>query len=156
MDWKHLLFSFQGRVNRAKYWLVILLSIVVGMSAVMLLLIPHDYTSFFFFFLLAIAFLMWIGVAIGVKRLHDRDKSGWWLALYYFAPSLLSGIGELASPSEGSTVASAGFELVLTLIGLAISVWAIIDLGFLKGTQGPNRYGPDPLGATMADAEFEV
>jgi len=26
-------------------------------------------------------------------------------------------------------------------------IWAIIDLGILPGTVGPNEYGPDPLGA---------
>ena len=28
---------------------------------------------------------------------------------------------------------------------LGISIWAIIDLGFLKGTDGDNEYGPDPF-----------
>jgi len=25
-------------------------------------------------------------------------------------------------------------------------LWLLIELGFLKGTAGPNQYGPDPLG----------
>src|SRR6266487_727368 len=33
----------------------------------------------------------------------------------------------------------------LIWIGLAISVWAFVELGCLRGTPGPNRYGPDPL-----------
>jgi uncharacterized membrane protein YhaH (DUF805 family) len=36
--------------------------------------------------------------------------------------------------------------LVLSLASLGISIWAIVVLGFLRGTRGPNRYGPDPLG----------
>jgi uncharacterized membrane protein YhaH (DUF805 family) len=27
-----------------------------------------------------------------------------------------------------------------------------VEIGLLRGTQGPNRFGPDPLGATQADA----
>ena len=30
-------------------------------------------------------------------------------------------------------------------MSFAITVWAIVELGFLRGTLGPNRYGPDPL-----------
>jgi hypothetical protein len=29
-----------------------------------------------------------------------------------------------------------------------------MELGFLRGTQGPNRFGPDPLVATQADAKL--
>ena len=27
----------------------------------------------------------------------------------------------------------------------AINLWALIELGILRGTNGPNRFGPDPL-----------
>jgi uncharacterized membrane protein YhaH (DUF805 family) len=36
----------------------------------------------------------------------------------------------------------------------AISVWLFVEIGFLRGTQGPNRFGPDPLDATKADAQL--
>jgi len=35
--------------------------------------------------------------------------------------------------------------MVLHVISFAISVWAFVELGCLRGTVGPNRYGPDPL-----------
>jgi len=35
-------------------------------------------------------------------------------------------------------------ELVFQIASLAISIWALVELGFL-GTPGMNRYGPDPL-----------
>ena len=31
MDWTSLLFSFHGRINRAKYWLIILIYVIVGL-----------------------------------------------------------------------------------------------------------------------------
>ena len=34
--------------------------------------------------------------------------------------------------------------LFVPIIGL---IWYVVELGFLRGTPGPNRYGPDPLGA---------
>ena len=77
--------------------------------------------------------------AVGVKRLHDRDQSGWWIVLFYFGPGVASAIGQ-------SSVSGAVY-LVLSLLSFAISIWAIVVLGFLRGTRGPNRYGPDPLEA---------
>lgn len=77
------------------------------------------------------------GLAVGVKRLHDRDKSGWWILLFYVTPLLLDGIAEWI---EGWPVA------LLRLANLAISVWALIELGIRRGTLGPNRFGDDPLG----------
>jgi uncharacterized membrane protein YhaH (DUF805 family) len=35
-----------------------------------------------------------------------------------------------------------------------LMLWLVIEIGFLKGTQGPNRYGPDPLAKVHADAKF--
>ena len=37
----------------------------------------------------------------------------------------------------------AGF--VLGLASFVISIWALVEIGFLRGTVGPNAYGPDPL-----------
>jgi uncharacterized membrane protein YhaH (DUF805 family) len=38
-----------------------------------------------------------------------------------------------------------GGGIILHLVSFAITIWAIVELGFLRGTIGPNRYGPDPL-----------
>lgn len=35
--------------------------------------------------------------------------------------------------------------MIFGLASLAISIWALVELGFLRGTVGANRYGPDPL-----------
>jgi uncharacterized membrane protein YhaH (DUF805 family) len=41
----------------------------------------------------------------------------------------------------GSTARAYG----LWLIALALSIWCLVELGFLRGTAGANAYGPDPL-----------
>jgi uncharacterized membrane protein YhaH (DUF805 family) len=40
-----------------------------------------------------------------------------------------------------------GWWCLLLLVPFVGLIWAIIDLGILPGTVGPNEYGPDPLGA---------
>ena len=73
-------------------------------------------------------------MAVGIKRLHDRDKSGWWLAAFYLVPPLLDGVGR-----------TTGLSAIFGLASIAVSIWAIVELGFLRGATGPNQYGPDPL-----------
>lgn len=85
--------------------------------------------------------LLVAGLAVAAKRLHDRDKSAWWLLVFYLLPGVLAGVG------AGVTLAT-GWWFGIGLFGAAafgISIWAIIELGCLRGTVGPNQYGPDPL-----------
>jgi len=43
-----------------------------------------------FIVLFAVAIAIWVSwFAIGVKRLHDRDKSGWWIVVFYILPWIL-------------------------------------------------------------------
>jgi len=88
----------------------------------------------------------WVSaLAIGVKRLHDRDRSGWWIVLLYFGPMVLEAA---QNSTESGTLAS----ILLGLGAFAVSIWALVELGFLRGTSGPNRFGPDPLQRGVAVA----
>ena len=135
-----LLWSFQGRINRKPYWLAGLAIVVAMIVLLSLAAGAGDFSggsgTVLVLLILSIPFI-WIALALGAKRLHDRDKSAWWLLVFYLLPSILQGAGEHAG----------GQGVVLALVGLAISIWALIELGFLRGTAGPNRYGPDPLAA---------
>jgi uncharacterized membrane protein YhaH (DUF805 family) len=78
-------------------------------------------------------------IAVGIKRLHDRGKSGHWLWLFYVLPGLLDGID--------NSLDSVGIASLPALASIAISIWAIVELGCLRGTADTNVYGPDPLAA---------
>ena len=58
-------------------------------------------------------------IAVAVRRLHDRNMSGWWY-LGFIALSFIPVVGFLASI-------------------------AMLVIFCLKGTDGDNRFGPDPL-----------
>ena len=139
MDFWSLLFSFTGRVNRAPYWLA-----TIGLIAAVLVVVMIAFTvagrSAIAIIVAGLAFLLliWVTLALITKRLHDRNKSAWWLLLFYVVPPILSAVGH--------SLGSAG--LIFGLIGFGISVWALVELGFWRGTAGPNSYGPDPLQAT--------
>lgn len=133
-----MLFSFRGRMNRQPYWLINLLAMAVATGLIFIVtggaILTEDDAAFgrlaILLPILAIP-LTWIGLATGVKRLHDRNKSAWWLLVFYVLPSVLDYAG--------------GESMLFGIAGLAIFVWALVELGFLRGTSGPNDYGPDPL-----------
>ena len=136
VDFWPLLFSFQGRINRAKYWIATVTYISVTIALVGLGFFFRFDTIFFVIAAVAFIAVTVSGIAVGIKRLHDRDMSGWWLLVFYLLPAVLDGIGR-----------ALGVPVIFSLAGSAVSIWALVVLGFLRGTNGANQYGPDPLGA---------
>jgi uncharacterized membrane protein YhaH (DUF805 family) len=116
IDLQHLLFAFDGRINRGKFWLGVVFIwaavMIVGGIVGFILFQISSALGYLLWFALYLA-LVWSGLAVSIKRWHDRDKSGWWV-LIGFVP----------------------------LIG---GLWALIETGFLEGTSGDNEYGPNPL-----------
>lgn len=39
-----------------------------------------------------------------------------------------------------------GWWTLIGLVPIIGGLWMLIELGFLRGTDGPNRFGPDPIG----------
>ncbi|MFZ1773431.1 MAG: DUF805 domain-containing protein [Rhizobiaceae bacterium] len=121
MDWKHLLTSFNGRINRGKFWAAIGVVFVVSIAAQLIdamtgiVVIPlAEGAGFGPLTVLTLLASVWVGLAVYAKRWHDRGKSGWW--------SLI---------------------MLVPIIG---GIWLIVECGILEGDKGPNAYGPDPLG----------
>lgn len=122
---------FSGRASRSEYWWFMLF--VYGVS--LLLFIPFlvlggidtietgsfDVVSGIFIGVISLFFLaMFIPmISATVRRFHDRNLSGWWylgLIIVGFVP----------------------------VLGYAASIASIV-ITVLKGTEGDNKFGPDPL-----------
>lgn len=142
MAWGNLLFKFDGRLNRAKYWLAVLVYVAVYLVLALLNLITGDSVAVQGVGGMVELVVLISSIAVGIKRLHDRDKSGWYLILFYVVPGILVVVGVVVSLTSEDT---ALIGSVLWLIAAAIGVWSIVELGCLRGTIGPNQYGSDPL-----------
>jgi uncharacterized membrane protein YhaH (DUF805 family) len=84
-------------------------------------------------------------IAVGVRRLHDVNRSGWWMV----APILLvpvAMIAALARLGANPDAAMAGFGILFLVMALIAGIMAIVLLVWfcMRGTEGPNRFGPDP------------
>jgi uncharacterized membrane protein YhaH (DUF805 family) len=85
---------------------------------------------------------LWPGLAIVVKRLHDRDRSGWWVILFVYGPWLAGYVVQaFVQPRQDLHSLWIAYNVVQT----GILMWAFVELGCLQGTRGPNRFGADPL-----------
>lgn len=134
--------EFSGRSRRLEYWMFALLNLIVFAVLTALLFMGGLSTSALenpeaglppfnaFFIVIAIVMAAWViaifvpSIAVVVRRLHDRDMSGWWYA--------------------GLIVVS-----FVPFVGFIASI-AFLVLMLLPGTPGPNRYGPDPKDPTSA------
>jgi uncharacterized membrane protein YhaH (DUF805 family) len=76
--------------------------------------------------------LSWIVVAVASKRLHDRNKSGWWLIVFILTPLIVGAFGALTRSTA------------LLAVAFAFHLWSFVELGCRGGTKGGNRFGPDP------------
>ena len=107
-----LLLSFEGRIGRKAYWLAIAVTVAAELAASLVDRIVFGDPSSILTLLVGLA-AFYTGLAVSMKRWHDRDKSAWWILI-----------------------------ILVPLIG---PIWTIAENGFLRGTAGPNRFGPDPL-----------
>ncbi len=102
--------------------------------------------------------IFWPWIALLVKRMHDRNKSWWWM-LFYFVPGILFGIflviwlgAAFLSIVSGETnvtlPALGGLGVVIIVLGLmwfSVFIWFFVEFGCVRGTIGSNRFGPDPV-----------
>jgi uncharacterized membrane protein YhaH (DUF805 family) len=80
MDYKTLLFSFEGRINRKPYWMFILAIIAVNIALVGVSIVVGEKLGTILLLVFALL-IIWSALAMQVKRWHDRDKSAWWLLM---------------------------------------------------------------------------
>jgi uncharacterized membrane protein YhaH (DUF805 family) len=167
-DWQKTYFGFQGRYNRARYWLHSVMAFVVAfileLFAVYMFPIPDQLIMIFHSETVQKAIMgiisvapavtfVYISTAISVKRLHDRDKSGWWALFYLGLPSLVL-VAIVAAADEQGHVA--GWPAALVIPYLILLIVTFVELACLKGTTGPNRFGADPLAAHAHSAHVSA
>lgn len=154
MNYKYLFTSFDGRIGRREYWLGLLLLIIASFVLIGVL----GLTLGFFLPIAVVSFvgsliIFYPAIALSMKRLHDRDKAAKPWAYIFFGPGMVMqlmrifGIGFITVEFGGEMVVMPANGLVglMSIAAGLISLWAIIELGFLKGTNGENKFGPDPL-----------
>jgi uncharacterized membrane protein YhaH (DUF805 family) len=137
--WQYLLTDVDGRISRKSYWIGALTLIVVGLS---LVAVGYSTGGQALAIILGLV-VLYPSFALNVKRGHDRDRPTWLVALFFailIAMAVLQLLG-LVQTEDGPTT----IYLAIIIIAFLFGLYLLIELGFLRGTAGPNKYGPDPL-----------
>ena len=115
MDFQKFYFSAKGRVNRKQFWLRLMLPVF----AVGIILVILD-------------------AALGTR---DPESVGLFLGLFSLIwsliiifPSILVNIKRFHDRDKS------GWWVLIALVPLIGPLWLLIELGFLNGTPGPNRF----------------
>ena len=82
-------------------------------------------------------------ISVTVRRLHDTDRSGWWLVAAF---PIAVAIGALAVTSSLNGSDSLDPWMIAAIVVFAVYAIALFIFTVLPGTEGPNRYGLDPYG----------
>jgi uncharacterized membrane protein YhaH (DUF805 family) len=159
MNLGHVLFSPNGRIGQQDFWIGILILIGGNILVNALPVIGG---------ILWLG-LIWVGIAIYGKRLHDAGKTAWlhvipWALSFLFAiigatiivggavsAGLIADADDLSAQQIIALIFSGGLGLLF--ISLSVLVWLVytIWVGVMKGDAGDNAYGSPP-GADAATA----
>jgi len=129
---------FKGRARRREFWIFFFVNLVLGLIPIigqiisLLTCLPS--------------------ISVGVRRLHDTNRSGFWILLAYilfFADMVLMFVGIFAGIWSGYTgllmIPALIILIVLCVLGIMLLIWAIQE-----GTHGSNKYGPNPKTGSRA------
>jgi uncharacterized membrane protein YhaH (DUF805 family) len=109
-----LLFSFEGRINRATYWTRAFPALLAG-GLIVVATQALEFRVFGTSGVLSIALSLaglWPAFAVTIKRLHDRGRSAWFLLTF--------------------------------LIPVLGPIWLLVEVWALPGTRGANNFGAEP------------
>jgi uncharacterized membrane protein YhaH (DUF805 family) len=158
--------DFSGRSRRMEFWMwqlfqimvyivVVVLMMALGGGAMMMMGSGADPASamaaggivmiILLLYLLYCLAVLIPSIAVAVRRLHDTNRTGWWI-LAPLAPYLLMVVAAgmvAASPDSAGLVGVIALIAMVALVGLALT---LLVFYLLDGTPGPNNYGPDPKG----------
>lgn len=148
--------EFSGRSRRKEYWMFVLFTViagvVLGLLDTMLGLNFGNATGRFqrdngvLGSIFSLATLV-PSIAVAVRRLHDTDRSGWWLLLPVLVVIALAALAISAMGSSSGGVGGLGVGFVIAGIAVLVSGLVLLIFFCLDGTRGLNRFGPDPKDA---------
>src|SRR5450759_3053967 len=130
---------FEGRARRKEYWYFLLFNIIIGIILAVIDFMTGTFNEKIGMGLLGVIYILAVlmpGIAVAVRRLHDTNRSGWWLFI-----ALVPLISALMLP-----VFKVQGSVWFLLIALFQFLGAIVVLIFMvKDSQsGENQYGLNP------------
>ena len=133
----NLYLSFSGRISRQPWWLGLLAMVVVEW-----------------------VIIFGLGMVLGISAVATADPNDPAAAAAVIKAMIPAIIVSLVFLYPALAVytkrwhdrGKSGWWTLIMLVPFIGPIWALVELGFLSGTPGPNQYGADPLGRGLAAA----
>ncbi len=122
MDFKYLFGSFDGRIGRQQWWL----GTVVLMVASWI-----------------ISFVIQMFAGAPDPATGQMNTGALIILLVVMIPFIYASVA--LSVKRWHDRGKSGWWYLIVLVPIIGGLWALVENGFLRGTEGPNQYGPDPL-----------
>ena len=148
--------DFTGRASRAEYWwyaLAIVIAAIVLSIIESILGLNNMVATYGPLSLLFMLGTLVPSLAVGVRRVHDTNRSGWWILLPivpYVVAIAMAGPAIMA----GGLGAGLGLAMLFMLVGFVCAIVLIVFM-CIPSTPGDNRYGPNPYGESEAAVPAE-
>jgi uncharacterized membrane protein YhaH (DUF805 family) len=143
MDFGYILSSTQGRIPRSQWWAGLVVLVIIGVVLALLIIWVLKATTIALIATLILQIiLLYPSYALSAKRFQDRNKPGG-LALIGIGLGIVQTLARLVGLSN--PLNPTAVDWILNIALLIVGIWYLIELGILRGTIGPNQYGPDPL-----------
>ena len=140
--------DFSGRAPRPEYWwFVLAMTVLFIVASIIESIIGLNGMILGVYGPLTV--LVWVAtllpsLSVAVRRLHDTDRSGWWILLPMVPYALAFALGG-AGMASGAGMAALGTATIFLLIGFVCAMVVLVFL-VMNGTPGDNRFGPNPYG----------
>lgn len=137
-------FRFKGRASRYDFWAFTLVSIIVSLILIIIDAftgLPNVLSNIFSFVVLIPT------IAIAARRLHDINKSGWWMLLPYGVAFgfvlIIAGLSVVDYSGSGLKIIDTIKAILYILIGVGIfaSLFYLLVLYCSPGDKKTNDYG---------------
>jgi uncharacterized membrane protein YhaH (DUF805 family) len=138
IDWAYLFNGFHGRIGRQTFWIgmIVLTAVELAFHFVAEQIQGERLSA-----IIDLAFT-YPEFAVALKRAHDRDLPVWLLWIFFGAGAVLDLLTVLGvATNDTPSMLSLAIAVPFAVFGLAL----LVELGFRRGTVGPNQYGPDPV-----------
>ena len=122
MDFKYLFTSFDGRIGRQQWWLGTIVLMVASWI---------------------ISFVIQMFAGAPDPATGQMNMGALIVLLVVMIPFIYASIA--LSVKRWHDRGKSGWWYLIVLVPLIGGIWALVENGFLRGTEGPNQYGPDPL-----------
>lgn len=155
--------SFEGRIARGQWWIgvIVLVIAVLIVQAIVAILFGAGFFGRFIGLLVSLAAL-YPGLALATKRLADRGHPPMPRLALFYGPGVLlilldtfrigyRRLGDTGMPMmqmEGmpspDTMVPGTLPMIVGFVSMIAGLWALVELGILKGEDKENAFGPPP------------